>query len=114
MKYSPDEQYIESIGAEEWLWKDLIIKSHILTLVSPPGGGKTSKFILPILYDDCLCKTRSTIVLDSKPEMWGKLANFTRKYNPEKELLLFNPQLEGKHRVGVADLEVGFTSRFPK
>ncbi|MCB0332445.1 MAG: type IV secretory system conjugative DNA transfer family protein, partial [Bdellovibrionales bacterium] len=63
---------------------------HML-MIAKTGGGKTSKFILPILYDDCLCPIRSTIVLDSKPEMWGKLANFTRKYNPEKELLLFNP-----------------------
>jgi type IV secretion system protein VirD4 len=63
---------------------------HML-MIAKTGGGKTSKFILPILYDDCLCKHRSSIVLDSKPEMWGKLANFTRKYNPEKELILFNP-----------------------
>jgi type IV secretion system protein VirD4 len=63
---------------------------HML-MVAKTGGGKTTKFILPILYDDCLCPLRSTIVLDSKPEMWGKLANFTRKYNPEKELVLFNP-----------------------
>ncbi|MCB0330802.1 MAG: type IV secretory system conjugative DNA transfer family protein, partial [Bdellovibrionales bacterium] len=63
---------------------------HML-MVAKTGGGKTSKFILPILYDDCLCRERSTIVLDSKPEMWGKLANFTRKYNPEKEIILFNP-----------------------
>jgi len=63
---------------------------HML-MVAKTGGGKTTKFILPILYDDCLCPHRSTIVLDSKPEMWSKLANFTRKYNPEKELVLFNP-----------------------
>lgn len=63
---------------------------HML-MVAKTGGGKTSKFILPILYDDCLCPTRSTIVLDSKPEMWSKLANLTRKYNPEKQILLFNP-----------------------
>jgi len=63
---------------------------HML-MVAKTGGGKTSKFILPILYDDCLCPERSTIVLDSKPEMWSKLANLTKKYNPEKQLLLFNP-----------------------
>jgi type IV secretory pathway TraG/TraD family ATPase VirD4 len=62
-----------------------------MLMVAKTGGGKTTSFILPILYDDCLCPVRSTVVLDSKPEMWGKLANFTRKYNPEKQLLLFNP-----------------------
>lgn len=63
---------------------------HML-MIAKTGGGKTSKFILPILYDDVLCPLRSTIVLDSKPEMWQKLANLARKYNPEKELFLFNP-----------------------
>lgn len=63
---------------------------HILT-IAKTGSGKTTKLILPILYSDCLCKDRSTIVIDSKPEMWRKLAAMTRKYNPDKEILLFNP-----------------------
>lgn len=63
---------------------------HILA-VAKTGSGKTTKLILPILYSDCLDKFRSTIVIDSKPEMWRKLAGMTRKYNPEKEILLFNP-----------------------
>lgn len=63
---------------------------HILT-IAKTGGGKTSKMILPILYSDCLCPHRSTIVLDSKPEMWRKLAAMTRKYNPQKNIMLFNP-----------------------
>lgn len=63
---------------------------HML-MVAKTGGGKTSKFILPVLYDDCLCPLRSSIVIDSKPEMWGKLANLTRKYNPDKNIMLFNP-----------------------
>ena len=63
---------------------------HMLA-VAKTGGGKTTKLILPILYNDCLDPNRSTIVIDSKPEMWSKLSNFVRKYNPEKELLLFNP-----------------------
>jgi type IV secretory pathway TraG/TraD family ATPase VirD4 len=63
---------------------------HVL-IVAKTGGGKTSRFILPILYGDCLDPVRSTIVIDSKPEMWRQLAAMTRKYNPEKSILLFNP-----------------------
>lgn len=63
---------------------------HIL-IVAKTGGGKTTKLILPILYSDCLSPVRSTIVIDSKPEMWSKLANLTKKYCPEKEILLFSP-----------------------
>jgi len=63
---------------------------HILA-VAKTGGGKTSKLILPILYNDCLDPLRSTIVIDSKPEMWRKLAAMTRKYNPGKRILRFNP-----------------------
>jgi len=63
---------------------------HVL-IIAKTGGGKTTKAILPVLYNDCLCPERSTIVIDSKPEMWGKLATMTRKYNPKKNLMLFNP-----------------------
>lgn len=63
---------------------------HVL-IIAKTGGGKTTKLILPLLYQDCLSKQRSTIVVDSKPEMWKKLAMMTRKYNPEKKILLFNP-----------------------
>lgn len=63
---------------------------HML-IIAKTGGGKTTKAILPVLYNDCMCPVRSTIVIDSKPEMWSKLAAMTRKYNPKKKLLLFNP-----------------------
>jgi type IV secretion system protein VirD4 len=63
---------------------------HMLA-VAKTGSGKTTRLILPILYNDCLCPTRSTIVLDSKPEMWRKLAAMTRTYNPDKHIMLFNP-----------------------
>ena len=63
---------------------------HIL-IIAKTGSGKTTKTILPILYSDCLSKTRSTVVIDSKPEMWEKLAEMTRFHNPEKKILLFNP-----------------------
>jgi type IV secretory pathway TraG/TraD family ATPase VirD4 len=63
---------------------------HVL-IISKTGGGKTTKMILPMLYSDALCPDRSTIVIDSKPEMWRKLAGMTRKYNPDKEIFLFNP-----------------------
>ena len=63
---------------------------HILN-IAKTGSGKTTKFILPVLYSDCLNPERSTIVIDSKPEMWRKLAGMTRKYNPDKTILLFNP-----------------------
>ena len=63
---------------------------HILT-IAKTGSGKTTRLILPILYNDCLCPHRSTIVIDSKPEMWRKLAGMTAKYNPKKNIILFNP-----------------------
>lgn len=63
---------------------------HIL-VVAKTGSGKTTKLILPILYNDCMCTQRSTIIIDSKPEMWRKLAAMTRKYNPDKKIILFNP-----------------------
>ncbi|MEI6517733.1 MAG: type IV secretory system conjugative DNA transfer family protein, partial [bacterium] len=63
---------------------------HIL-IVAKTGGGKTTKFIKPILYNDCMDPQRSTIVIDAKPEMWQSLAAMTRKYNPSKQILLFNP-----------------------
>lgn len=63
---------------------------HIL-FVAKTGSGKTTKAVLPILYSDCMDPDRSTIVIDSKPEMWRKLAAMTRKYNPEKNIILFNP-----------------------
>jgi type IV secretory pathway TraG/TraD family ATPase VirD4 len=63
---------------------------HVL-VVAKTGGGKTSRFILPILYGDCMDPVRSSIVIDSKPEMWRYLAAMTRKYNPEKNIVLFNP-----------------------
>ena len=63
---------------------------HVL-IVAKTGGGKTTKFIKPILYNDCMDPDRSSIVIDSKPEMWRTLAAMTRKYNPKKNILLFNP-----------------------
>lgn len=63
---------------------------HML-VVAKTGGGKTSQVMLPILYNDCMDPDRSTIVLDSKPEMWRKLAAMTKKYNPNKKIILFNP-----------------------
>lgn len=63
---------------------------HVL-IVAKTGSGKTTKLILPILYNDCMSKVRSTIIIDSKPEMWRKLAAMTKHYNPDKQILLFNP-----------------------
>lgn len=63
---------------------------HVL-IVAKTGGGKTTRFIKPILYNDCMDPERSSIVIDSKPEMWRTLAAMTRKYNPKKNILLFNP-----------------------
>jgi len=63
---------------------------HIL-VIAKTGSGKTTRAILPVLFEDCLCPDRSTIVIDSKPEMWDKLAGLTQKHNPKKKILLFNP-----------------------
>jgi type IV secretory pathway TraG/TraD family ATPase VirD4 len=63
---------------------------HVLA-VAKTGSGKTQKLILPVLYNDCMDPSCSTIVIDSKPEMWAKLGGMTKKYSPEKEIFLFNP-----------------------
>ena len=63
---------------------------HIL-VIAKTGSGKTTRAILPVLYEDCLCPDRSSIVIDSKPEMWDKLVGLTRRWNPKKKILLFNP-----------------------
>ncbi len=63
---------------------------HML-IVAKTGGGKTTRMILPILYNDCMCPDRSTIVIDSKQEMWNKLGAMTKHFNPGKNLVLFNP-----------------------
>jgi type IV secretion system protein VirD4 len=63
---------------------------HIL-MVAKTGGGKTTSLILPVLYNDCLDPDRSTIVMDSKPEMWQYLAGLVKKHNPKKRIILFNP-----------------------
>ncbi len=63
---------------------------HML-IIAKTGSGKTTKLILPILYNDCLCPHRSTIIIDSKQEMWAKLSSMTKKHNPHKNLILFNP-----------------------
>jgi type IV secretory pathway TraG/TraD family ATPase VirD4 len=63
---------------------------HIL-IIAKTGSGKTTKMILPILYHDCLCPHRSTIIIDSKQEMWSKLSGLVKERNPEKNLFMFNP-----------------------
>jgi type IV secretory pathway TraG/TraD family ATPase VirD4 len=63
---------------------------HVL-VVAKTGSGKTTKFIHPIVYNDCLDAQRSCIIIDSKPDMWKTFAAMTRKYNPTKNILLFNP-----------------------
>lgn len=72
------------------IWANGDRNRHILA-VSKTGGGKTTKLITPILYNDVMSKNRSVIILDSKPEMWAQLAGLVKKYNPSKKILLFNP-----------------------
>lgn len=79
-----------ALKAGHLVWPKEQRNRHIL-IIAKTGSGKTTKMILPILYNDCMCKERSTIVIDSKPEMWSKLAGYTAKFNPEKEILRFNP-----------------------
>ncbi len=66
-------------------------RNRHMIAIAKTGGGKTTKLMLPVLYSDCMDPERSVIVIDSKPEMWRKLAGMTRKYNPQKNILLFNP-----------------------
>lgn len=63
---------------------------HML-IVAKTGGGKTTRLITPILYSDCMCPVSSSIVIDSKPEMWRMVAAMTKRYNPAKNIMLFNP-----------------------
>lgn len=63
---------------------------HILT-VAKTGSGKTSRLILPVLLSDVMDPDRSVIVIDSKPEMWENLANFSRQHAPHRKILRFSP-----------------------
>ena len=60
-------------------------------IIAKTGSGKTTKLVLPILYNDCLCPHRSTIIIDSKQEMWSKLSGLVKQRNPDKNVFLFNP-----------------------
>ncbi|HQH28405.1 MAG TPA: hypothetical protein PLP17_13490, partial [Oligoflexia bacterium] len=46
---------------------DIIIpvgeRNRHMLIIAKTGGGKTTKMILPILYNDCMCPHRSTIVI---------------------------------------------------
>jgi type IV secretion system protein VirD4 len=68
---------------------------HVL-IIAKTGSGKTTKLILPVLYSDLMCPVRSTVIIDSKPEMWQKLGAMAKKYNPDKNLMLFNPLDRGR------------------
>lgn len=72
------------------IWPGSERNRHIL-IIAKTGSGKTTKAILPFLYNDCLNPHRSTIVIDSKPEMYSKLVPLTKAYNPKKKIILFNP-----------------------
>ena len=50
---------------------------HML-IIAKTGSGKTTKLILPIVYSDCISPDRSTIIIDSKAEMWTKCAAMTK------------------------------------
>ncbi len=63
---------------------------HVL-IIAKTGSGKTTRLIFPIVYNDCMDPVRSTIIIDSKPEMWRKFAAMTQAYNPQKKVMLFNP-----------------------
>ncbi len=41
-KYAISDDYINSIGHEVFLYPNLIIKNHILTIIAESGGGKTT------------------------------------------------------------------------
>jgi type IV secretory pathway TraG/TraD family ATPase VirD4 len=66
-------------------------RNRNILIVAKTGSGKTTKLILPIIYNDCICQNRSTIIIDSKAEMWSKCSAMTQKLNPKKKLFLFNP-----------------------
>jgi type IV secretory pathway TraG/TraD family ATPase VirD4 len=85
------EKLVTKAGVPTKLYIPSSERNRHLLMIAKTGSGKTTKAILPILYHDCLCPHRSTIVIDSKPEMWDKLAGMTRKYNPKKNIMRFNP-----------------------
>ena len=41
-EYAMDEEYLSTLGAEAWVYKNLIIARHITIIIAKPGGGKTS------------------------------------------------------------------------
>jgi archaellum biogenesis ATPase FlaH len=38
------EEYVSKLGKEEFLYDDLLIKSHVVTVIAMPGGAKTTYF----------------------------------------------------------------------
>ena len=66
-------------------------RNRNMLIIAKTGSGKTTRLVLPILYSDCMCRERSTVIIDSKQEMWDKLAGMTRKFNPDKNVIMFNP-----------------------
>lgn len=43
-KFKPTKKYLEGIGKEEWLFKNILVRQHVLTVIAFPGGGKTAIF----------------------------------------------------------------------
>ena len=41
-KYEVKTEYVNGLGKEEFLYKNLLIKQHILTIIAESGGGKTT------------------------------------------------------------------------
>lgn len=42
--FAMKDEYVEKLGKERFLFKDLLIGNHILTMIAMPGGGKTTFF----------------------------------------------------------------------
>ncbi|WP_136796193.1 AAA family ATPase [Desulfosediminicola ganghwensis] len=40
--YLVTDDYVQKLGNEEFLFENLIIKSHVITIIAMPGGGKTT------------------------------------------------------------------------
>jgi len=45
MMYAVTEDDVKNIGAEKWVYPNLLIEGHILIIIAEGGGGKTSIFV---------------------------------------------------------------------
>jgi hypothetical protein len=50
-KYAVQNEYVDSLGNEEFLYDNILIKNHILVIIAESGGGKTTFLFFNVCRD---------------------------------------------------------------